>query len=139
MFKYAPENKCYWPVDLPERTAEGGIELVRVLVLYRLLTRAELKQVRRDLTAFARQLAANRDAGPEAIERFGDLQEQQDTATAEDLRGRILGWKGIAGPDSDDDLPYSDQVRDWLLADEARFKALRQGLLEASRGAVAKN
>lgn len=141
MFDRAQQGECFWPVKLPKRTEAGGIEEVEVLVRYRIFTRSELKARRAQLTESAERLAQARSAGDmAALQGFMGDQEQMQAQDEQELRERIVGWKGIlVSADSDAELPFTEADRDWLLDDEPRFLALRKGLYEASRGAVAKN
>lgn len=141
MFDRAQQGECFWPVKLPKRTEAGGIEDVEVLVRYRIFTRSELQARRQALTEAAERLAAARSAGDaDALQGFLADQDRVQAQDERELRERIVGWKGIVvSEESGEELPFSEADRDWLLDDEPRFLALRKGLYEASRGAVAKN
>lgn len=141
MFDRAQQGECFWPVKLPKRTEAGGIEEVEVLVRYRIFTRSELRARRRQITDAAEKLAAAKDSGEmEVLPTFITRQEQMESQDEDELRERIVGWKGIlVSAESGEELPFSEADREWLLDDEPRFQALRRGLYEASRGAIAKN
>lgn len=141
MFDRAQQGECFWPVKLPRRTEAGGIEEVDVLIRYRIFTRSELRARRRQITEAAERLAAAKQGGEvEGLPTFITRQEEIESQDESELRERILGWRGIlVSAESGEELPFSEADREWLLDDDARFLALRKGLYEASRGAVAKN
>jgi hypothetical protein len=153
MIKLAQDNVVWWRVNIPDRTEDGEIVEQPVRFRLRIYTREELKQrgldrgnrgaaetaeaMRRLITVRTRQDidAALADA-QKAITRMA----ADDTLELEELRSRIVGWNAddIRGPD-DEPVSFSEQLRDALLADEARYQALSRGLLEASHGARPKN
>lgn len=139
MFEYAKGNICFWPVDLPQRMDDGNVVPVPVLIQFALFTRDELKARRATITENARALAAYSHTSAEAWEEMARMQRQSEDCQEADLRERLMGWKGIVKAGTEEELPYSDELRDWLIADELRFEALNRALYEASRGAVRKN
>jgi hypothetical protein len=140
MFEFTEGNECFWPVKLPRRTEAGEIELCEVLVRYRIFTRKELAAKRNDAAKrVSQQLADAIQAVDGQVARETALDElaQIDATTEAEVRERITGWKGITR--NGEEMPFSADVLDLLLTDQARYEALRDGLYEASRGARAKN
>lgn len=139
MFDLIEGDECYWPVQLPRVNAEGEVEDVQVLILYRRYTRAELRAIRTDAAERATQALSDAMRAGDPAQRQASLDELQrvDAATEADVRSRILGWKGIDYQGQP--APFSAELRDRLLAHEERYAALRNGLYEASRVARAKN
>jgi hypothetical protein len=139
MFEFVRNNDCFWPVELPKRQDDGSILPVRVLIKFRLFTRSELIKKRDAITAVAEQLAAARaGAAPDQVLASLRAQEAMHEDQDAEVRDRIVGWRDIVDLDGNA-VPFDTDTLEWLLDDEPRFEALRKGLYEASRGAVAKN
>lgn len=154
MLKLSPTNEVWWRIDVPDRDDNGELVAQPVRFRLRIYTRTELKAraaARIDAAgnalaeAMRAMLSAKSQddvaAAREAIDAAGQRLAEDDQVQADDLRARIVGWNAddITGEEDGQPVEFSEQLRDALLADEARFEALRAGLLEASRGARAKN
>lgn len=154
MFTLAKNGIVWWRIDVPDRDDDG--ELVERPVRFQLLirTRAELRQQRLDrmrdgATALGEAMqqltrartAADVESATAAVQAAVDRIADTDAAAADDLAQRIVGWNAEDITDADTGKPvaFTPELRDALLADEARYKALRRGLQEASEGARRKN
>lgn len=153
MIRLAADNTVWWRVNVPDRNDDGEIVEQPVRFRFRIYTRKELKEkalARANAGAVATAEAMRKLVGQRtreeidaalaeaeaAIARMGDDEE----LAAQELRDRIIGWRPEDITDQDgQSVSFSEQLRDALLADEARYQALRRGLLEASRGARPKN
>lgn len=133
MFRFAKRREVLWPVtiDVPSDDGSGRVDEVCVRIRYRLLTQSELADRVRE--------------GLEAAGQIGNLEALLATLSPgalekrlEDLREHITGWEDI-GDEDGQQMPFSAEALDALL-DVPYFRAAaEQGLLDASRGAPAKN
>lgn len=130
MFRFAKKGVVYWPVELPQRTEEGELVTGKAYIGYELMTRDELR-------ARSRTLLALLDESLAPAERLarGDKLDADDGAL---LRARIKDWRGIATDDGAT-LPFTQTLLDSFMADPLLYKALLDGLLDASTGAPSKN
>lgn len=136
MFTFANENKVWWKVNLVARNASGEVADAPVMVLYRLFTRAELKKrEKRMQTALGKLRVAKVDADMEAATAEFEAIEEQSTA---DLIDRVCDWRDIVDADNAA-LAFSPDMLKALLNDPPQYERIAAGLLEASRGARAKN
>lgn len=131
MFRFADLDRVLLPVEI------GGGTL---RVLYRILSRAELRAREHDATqAVARKL---RDDGvPRSAEDLEALLEASMTREADNvalLRERVVGWYDLEGPDGEP-LEFTAERLDALLATDYGYRALLGGLMRASREGPAKN
>lgn len=152
------DNVVPWRIDMPDRDDNGELVMAPVVFLLRIYTRKELRDRAHEKVAAAlsglsdamQRLVGIRPDDPGAGEQVQAALRDANTAAEavrgaedvelSDLAARIVGWrKGITNGDTGAEVPYSEPVRDALLADEARYQALREGLLEASHGARRKN
>lgn len=137
MFQFANENKVWWKVNLVVRNAEtGDVEDSPVMLLYKIFARAELKQREKRLQAALSKLRAAKSEGEmlAATREFDAIEERN----ASDMIERVVGWRDISGPEGEA-LPFTREALKALLDDEAQYTRISAGLLEASRGARAKN
>lgn len=154
MFKLATNNEVWWRIDLPDRDGNGEVVMVPVRFRLRIYTRQEmqarkLNRIREGAAALADAMTAlTQSATPEAVETAHtaviaavDAIRSTDNDDVAELADRICGWNPADVVDAETGAPveFTTALRDALLSDEARFKALRDGLLEASRGARSKN
>lgn len=140
MFEFTEGNECFWPVGLPRVNDAGEVETCQVLIRYRIYTRTELAQQRRDTVREAAkryQDAGTNHGDASRVEQALAELDAAHAARASEVRDRVTGWKGIAR--GGEEIGFDLGVLDHLLDNEARFEALRDGLYEASRGARAKN
>lgn len=137
--------EAWWPVTLTSRGDDGELVEHRVLIKYRLFTREELRERERAALERLSERAAMLDADLPAAERESRRAQalqrlgEQGREETEALRARVIGWRRIVAQGSGQEVPYSDTVRDLLLADQLRFTALLDGLYAASRGVREKN
>lgn len=137
MFQFANENKVWWKVNLVVRNAEtGDAEDSPVMLLYKIFARGELKQRDKRLQAALSKLRAAKSEGEmlAATREFDAIEERN----ASDMIERVVGWRDISGPEGEA-LPFTREALKALLDDEAQYTRINAGLLEASRGARAKN
>ena len=136
MFTFAKEGKVWWRVNLIARDADGGDPReVPVRILYRIYTRAEMKLRERKLAGpLAKLRGSDVNAIQDALKEAEALNERYDS----DLAERICDWGDIAGADGEP-LPFSRDALRALLDDDAQYTPLAAGLVEASKGARAKN
>lgn len=148
MFGLANEGKIWARVEIPDRNEEGEIVLVPVRLLLRPYTRAELREQRMvGMRAHLQPVLESLDRlssaeGEDAVRTASadvrsaiDSYEAAEIASDRDIASRVCGWRAedVGGEAFAPDLLAA------LLADEARFQAIRAGLLDASRGARRKN
>ena len=138
MFQFANEGKVWWKINLVARNeVTGDVEDAPVMMLYRIFTRAELKQREKRLQAALGKLrTAKTDAEMQAATAEFDTIEQRNTA---DTIERVCDWRDIVSGADSTALPFSRESLKALLDDEAQYTRIASGLLEASRGARAKN
>ena len=138
MFTFANENKVWWKVNLVARNeATGDVEDAPVMLLYLIFTRSELKQREKRLQAALGKLrTAKTDAEMQAAAAEFDTIEQRNTA---DTLDRVRDWRDIVSGADSTALQFSRESLKALLDDEAQYTRIASGLLEASRGARAKN
>jgi hypothetical protein len=137
MFQFANEGKVWWRVNLVARDAEGGDPTdVPVFLLYRIYTRKELKERERKLKAPMAKLGQSKDEAS----MMSILREVEalDDKNAAELVERVHDWRDI-GDGKGDPLKFSRERLKALLDDEAQYARISAGLLEASKGARAKN
>jgi len=138
MFSFANEGKVWWRVNLVARDASGGDPTeAPVSILYRIYTRKELKARERKLLEMPlANLRAAKDAAAvqAAVQEYETLEAGNDA----ELRERVVGWRDIVTA-SGDQLPFTQEALDALLNDEAQYPRIAAGLVEASKGARAKN
>jgi hypothetical protein len=130
MFRFAPQRIVFWPVELPQRTEEGELVTGKAYIGYELLARDELRERTRNRL----ELLDEGIPAPARIERSDKL-DAQDGAL---LRARIKDWRGIEN-DAGDAVPFKKATLESLLRDPLLYKALLDGLLDASAGARSKN
>lgn len=153
MIRLAASNVVWWRVDVPDRDDNGELVEQPVRFRMRIFTREELREralarARRgaaDVGAAMRRLVDARSSeavtasmadADAAIARMGE----DEQVALEELRERVLGWNPEDVRDQHDQpVAFTPALLDALLDDEARFQALRAGLLAASRGARPKN
>lgn len=153
MIRIAPDNIVWWRVDVPDRDDDGELAEKPVRFRLRIFTRAELRHRALDRAqtgASATAQAMHELVQARAAEAVQDAFKGVEAALArmaederireDELRERIVGWNAEDLRDEHDQpVPFTPELRDALLADEARFEALHAGLLQASRGARPKN
>lgn len=154
MFKFAANHDVWWRIDLPDRDDNGEIVAVPVRFRLRIYTRAEMQarkldRIRAGANALGEAMTAlTQAATPEdvtvataAVSAAIEAITETDRALDAELADRIVGWNAADVTDADTATPieFTPQLRDALLADDARYRALRDGLQEASRGARSKN
>lgn len=137
MFQLANENKVWWKVNLVVRNAEtGDAEDAPVMLLYKIFARAELKQREKRMQAALSKLrTAKTEAEMQTATAQFDGIEERNTA---DVIERVCDWRDISAGDGSA-LPFTAAALKGLLDDEAQYARISAGLLEASRGARAKN
>ncbi len=159
MFKFAQTGIVTWPVKFPV-DSDGNIVPTDVLVRFRVLTRAELREIENARVEGQRESLAETIAsvmeplkGRTDSERAAEQQARAETTLAaldearkkglerEDLRvARVLTRVvSIQPPGESEFLPVSQDDLEQQLSYELLLKAYEQGLLDASRGAVTKN
>lgn len=131
MFRFADLDRVLLPVEIGNGTLR---------VLYRILSRAELRAREREATlAVVGKL--REDGMPRTAE---DVQALLETSLSRDagdqalLRERVLGWYDLEGPDGEP-LEFTAERLDALLATDYGYRALLGGLMRASREGPAKN
>lgn len=131
MFRFADLDRVLLPVEIGSGTLR---------VLYRILSRAELRAREREATlAVVGKL--REDGMPRTAE---DVQALLETSLSRDagdqalLRERVLGWYDLEGPDGEP-LEFTAERLDALLATDYGYRALLGGLMRASREGPAKN
>lgn len=152
MLRLTNSNEVWWRIDVPDRDDDGELVTRKVRFRLRIFTRAELREravdrVRKAGEAVAgamRQMLAARtaediDAAHAALTTAADGMAEAAELDAAEVRDRIVGWNAEDVTGEHGPVPFTPELRDALLADEARFGALSAGLLEASQGARAKN
>lgn len=137
MFTFATEGKVWWRVNLVTRNAEtGDCEDSPVMLLYKIFARADLKTREKLLqTALGKLRSAKTDAEMTAASGEFDKIEQVSTS---DLLDRVCDWRDIVAAGGDA-VPFTRDTLKALLEDAAQYERIATGLLEASRGARAKN
>src|SRR5690606_20774406 len=153
VIRLTADNVVWWRVDVPDRDDNGELVEQPVRFRLRIFTRDELREralarARRgatDVGAAMRRLIDSRSSeavtasmadADAAIARMGE----DEQVALEELRERVLDWNPEDVRDQNDQpVAFTSALLDALLADEARFQALRAGLLAASRGARPKN
>lgn len=138
MFQFAQDGRVRWPVTLDQVQEDGSIAAQEFGVVYRRLTRDELKARRAKLMAVQKAIA---DLHAQEGDHRAEIQQAYDAQLADDdasLRDRVLDWYGIADADQQP-IAFSTTVLDAFLQDELLRNALLIGLLEASEGVRAKN
>lgn len=138
MFELADKNLVWWPVPMPSRGDDGSIAPVEVMVLFHIYTRAELEARRRAINQAATEVAEAREA-PATLAAYLARQDEEATRQDAEVAARIAGWRGIFHAGTDTPVEFNPTNVSLLLSDEVRFRAVREGLLKASRGAVEKN
>jgi hypothetical protein len=152
------DNVVPWRIDMPDRDDNGELVMAPVVFLLRIYTRKELRdrahaRVASAIKAMGEAMARLVAVRPEQADAEDELRAAALAADAaavavydaenvemDDLVSRIVGWrKGITDAATGAEVPFSETLRDALLADEARYQAVREGLLEASHGARRKN
>ena len=143
MFLFAADGRVRWPVDVQQVQEDGSTAEVTITVTYLRLTRDELRARNDAWLALQAQLAALRpaegaDPAPDmAAQRMALLQQRIDADDAL-LRARVVDWSGVGDQDGTP-LPYSDALRDAMLADQLLRRMLLDGLIAASEGVREKN
>lgn len=157
--RIAKDNVVPWRVDVPERGEDGELITVPVVFRFRIYTRQELRDKAHQRAAAARIALADAmrslvgvklddPAGAVAVEAAAKAAEaaerdiyDADDIDARELAARIVGWRArdVTDEETGQPIEFTEQLRDVMLTDEARFHALRVGLLEASHGARRKN
>lgn len=129
MFRFANQSRVFWPVELASRGANGEPVTATAYIGYQLLTDDELDAHNDESLRMFRSADIDaRIADGAAIKK----------AHKNLLRARVFGWRDIVDND-DAPLRFAPDVLNAMLADPLLFKALLQGLFEASRGAKEKN
>jgi hypothetical protein len=131
MFRFADLDRVLQPVEI------GGGTL---RVLYRILSRAELRAREREAT-----MTVGRKLGEDGAPRSADeVEALLDAAAAREsgnealLRERVVGWYDLEGPDGEP-LEFTRERLDALLATDYGYRALLGGLMRASRDGPGKN
>lgn len=142
MFRLAHTGVVRWPVELLDVDDQGDPISTTVRVSYRILTRAEQRQYEQArYDQLSSQLLGKLKAGAER-EDLRAIQVQAETLQAEDLallRERVVGWAADDVQDQEGQpVPFSAEALEPLMQFECHYRALFQGLLEASRAAVPK-
>jgi hypothetical protein len=160
MFKFAQDGIVTWPVTLPVNEA-GEVVATTVLVRLRVLTRKELRAIdkanqQQQLKRLADTLVetmAPAPAGLSDLERaalqrkkaedalrtideaiaVGDEREEERTAR---LRARLVSYQP---PGESSFRDFQPDELEHLLQHELLVAAFERGLMDASRGIVAKN
>jgi len=131
MFRFADLDRVLQPVEI----AGGSMR-----VLYRILSRTELRARERDATlAIAGRLDVN--GAPKTTEEVAGLLDAslaREQGNESLLRERVLGWYDLEGPDGTP-LEFTAERLEALLATDYGYRALLDGLLRASREGPAKN
>jgi hypothetical protein len=135
MFKFAMERQVLWPVTINVPIDGGETQEMEIRVRYRLLTQDEMTARAHEDLAAAR--AASTDQSPiegllAAIEPEG-LKKRLDQ-----LKACITGWEGIADAEGNP-LPFTATNLEAVLNVPYLRTPIASGLMEASRGAPAKN
>lgn len=129
MFRFAHQNRVFWPVELASRGSDGEPVTAAAYIGYQLLTDDELDAHNDE----SLRLFRSTDIDTRITE--GNAVKKANKAL---LRDRVFGWRDIV--DNDDvPLAFSRETLDAMLADPLLFRALLHGLFEASRGAKEKN
>lgn len=140
MFKFAPKGLVNWPVKLATRN-EGELVEHSAMFLFRVLTRSELQaEIARRLVPAAnalveamRQAKSGEDASDVITRAMREMEEGDKL-----LRERVVGWRDIVD-ESGEPIPFSLETLNAMLEDPLLYGAIKQGLMDASNGAVAKN
>ncbi|MDR3389923.1 MAG: hypothetical protein P4L92_23040 [Rudaea sp.] len=143
MFRFAPKGNVYWPVTVPTVDDAGTIGEATFLVLYRIFSRSELKARSAKLTkALVSKVGASGGGAniqsQEQLQKLVDETEAMQKQGESELLGRVLGWKDLTGDDGEP-LPFSNANLKAVLDCESLYGPIERGLMEASRGAKAKN
>lgn len=141
-------NIAWWKVRMPDRNDDGEIVLVDVRLKFRLFTRLELRERKRQRLqhgVIALREALDKVGKAAAPDELRDATAQMQAATDAflageaaddaDLMARVVDWR----PEDVSGEPFSSELLAALLSDEARFRACLQALEDASHGAYEKN
>ena len=140
MFRFAAQNKVYWPVSLRVRTEDGMVE-EKAIIGYQLLSHSELRA--RDKKVLQLRIDSMEEAGENLSERerLTQVLQQSDAHDAERrklLTERIFDWRNIVDA-NDEPLAFDRAVLKAMLEDNVLLEDLWTGLMMASTGAVRKN
>jgi len=119
MFKLARRNEVLWPVII-QVPVDHGTSPVEIDIRYRLLSRSEARTLEE----------RTRTDGTDAFSALDAL----DT----ELASRITGWDRV-GDEDGKPAPFSPEALRALLDLPYAYTAIRDGLFNASNGALAKN
>lgn len=149
MFDLAKIGVVRWPVTLTVDDGDAFTD-VPVSIAYRVFTRAELRQrgtgqMQSALMAMLDIAKRPAPATPDEVaQREADIRAAAESldsaAVAEEgeLLARIVGWTGFVGADGQP-AEYTRELGGALIAHEPHFRALWNGLMEASQQARPKN
>jgi hypothetical protein len=143
MFRFAQDGRVRWPVTIEQLQDDGSTAAQTFAVVYRVMTREELRTRDNAMTDFMRQVralmpadgAADTDEQAEQRRELTDRRLQADDAL---LTDRVLGWFDIADQDGKP-IPFSATALAAFLRNELLRDTLLQGLVDASSGAHSKN
>jgi acetyl-CoA acetyltransferase len=124
MFKLIKDREVLWPVDIRTQVDGGTVDVERVQVRFKLMTRSE------QAAYFVRLRAVQNDA-PDAMEQLKAIVDDE-------LAKRITGWENVYDADGNP-VPFSADNLAILLDIQPAFEAVRDALTAASTGALAKN
>lgn len=150
MFDLAKLGVVRWPVTLTVDNGDGTFTDVPVTIAYRVFTRAELRergqsQMQAALTKLLDIAKRPPPANEAEIEqRTVDLRNataevgREEVAQESELLTRITAWSGF-GDASGAPIDYTADLGRGVIAFEPHYRALWNGLMEASQQAKPKN
>lgn len=146
MFRFAVKRQVWWPVEPPVRhIVEPGSEPQKpsVYLLLRLLDREAMNKLKADsVSDLSTQLrdVLTHGGGVEQIYAVTEAWRQRQQSDVERIVAHVVDWKGVQIERDDGvDERFSEENLRLLLSDEGVFHAFAAALLDASRGAKAKN
>lgn len=145
MFKEAESGVVYWPVPMLASDANNELKEVSVHVGYRVFTRTELAAKQSEMIKRATDTAAQLGSlGKGVDEVMASIENNRHAADADHavLMERVVGWRAGADAETGAQIelqPFSEAALRAALDREWLFNAMRNGLYQASRGAVQKN
>lgn len=132
LLRVAKNREVLWPIKVSVPIDGGKLEEVSAKVRYKLLNQDEMGE----WASAEMEMLRDSDDIEKALARISPQALAERRAK---LAERITGWEEIVDDDSGEPIPFSHETLLDLLTAPYIYAGFHRGLLDASRGAVAKN